>query len=86
MSAKFPRGGSRTFFSSKSICILGYFLKANVQNRDFFFFWGGGLLKFQICLGVCLIFQIFSGVRSKPTYDEKVRVPPPPFPVIKAFF
>ena len=38
------------------LCILGSFLKVNVQNGNIFFFLGGGgvLLKFPIFIGVCL--------------------------------
>ena len=36
-----------------------------------------GLLKFQLFLGVCLKFLIFFAGRE-PTYEEKMRVPPPP--------
>ena len=40
------------------------FLKVKVQNGDiliFFCFLGGGVLKFQRCFGVCLIFMIYFG-------------------------
>ena len=36
------------------LCILWSFLKVKVQNGNIF----GGLLKFQIFFGVCLIFLI----------------------------
>ena len=39
------------------ICLLGYFLKVNVQNGGYFW----GLLKFQILLGGRLKFLIFFG-------------------------
>ena len=44
MSAKFPRGGSRTFFSSKSINYLPYLLRQPLGKADFFhegLNWGG---------------------------------------------
>ena len=54
-------------FMTSFLCILGYFLKVNIQNGNSFFFGGGGggLLKFQIFLGVCLIFLIFLGGKQK---------------------
>ena len=43
------------------ICILGSFSKVNVQ-KGVFFFWGGGLLKFQILFwGALKIPDIFGG-------------------------
>ena len=60
-------------------CILGSFLKVNVQNRGYFF----GLLKFQILLGRLkfLIFFFWGGggwtvdAGPEPTYEEKIGVP-----------
>ena len=47
---------------------------------------GGGAKISDIFGGMPGHSNIF-GIRSKPTYEEKVRVPPtPPFPEIKPFF
>ena len=64
-----------TIFYGSFLCILGSFLKVNVQNGGYFF----GLLKFQIFFGVLEIPDIL-GVRidagPEPTYQEKMRAPP----------
>ena len=59
------------------LCILGSFLKVNVQNENIF-----AWQKILIFSG-CLIFPIFFWRQTvdagpNPTYEEKVRVPPPP--------
>ena len=59
------------------LCILGSFLKINVQNENSF-----AWQKFQIFFGV-LDNPILFGRQTvdawpNPTYEEKVRVPPPP--------
>ena len=58
------------------LCILGSFLKVNVQNENL------RGKKFKYFLGF-LIFPIFFWRHTvdagpNPTYEEKVRVPPPP--------
>ena len=45
------------YFLGSFIYILGLFLMVKVQNGNIF----GGLQKFQIYFGVCLIFMIFFG-------------------------
>ena len=59
------------------LCILGSFLKVNVQN-EIIFAWQ----KFQIFFVVLDILDIFwrqtVDAGPNPTYEEKVRVPPPP--------
>ena len=61
------------------LCILGSFLKINVQNENIF-----AWQKFQIFLGVLDITDFFwrqtVDAGPNPTYEEKVRVPPPPPP------
>ena len=58
-------------------CILGPFLKVNVQNENIF-----AWQKFQIFFGVLDIPDIFGrqtvDAGPNPTYEEKVRVTPPP--------
>ena len=67
---------SGLFLEIIPICISGSFLKAMVQNGSFFclfvcffvfcfIFFGGGLLKFQIFLGVCLMLLIFLRGKQK---------------------
>ena len=58
--------------------ILGSFLMVNVQNENIFL----RGKNFKYFLG-CLIFPTFSGNKTvdagpNPTYEEKVREPPPP--------
>ena len=58
------------------LCILGFFLKVNVQNESIF-----AWQKFKYFLG-CLIFPAMFwrqmvDAGPNPTYEEKVRVPPP---------
>ena len=62
--------------------VLGSFLKVKVQNGGYFW----GLVKFQILFwGAWNSWYFFCGgggwtvdARPEPTYEEKVRVPPPP--------
>ena len=60
------------------LCILGFFLKVNVQNENIF-----AWQKFQTFFGVLDIpVSIFFWRQTvdaglNPTYEEKVRVPPP---------
>ena len=58
-------------------CILGPFLKVNVQNENIF-----AWQKLLIFFGVLDIPDIFwrqtVDAGPNPTYEEKVRVPPPP--------
>ena len=59
------------------LCILGSFLKVNVQNENIF-----AWQKIQIFFGVLDIPNLFwrhtVDAGPNPTYEEKVRVPPPP--------
>ena len=61
------------------LCILGSFLKVNVQNEKIF-----AWQKIQIFFGVLDIPNFFwrhtVDAGPNPTYEEKVRVPPPPPP------
>ena len=64
------------------LCILGSFLKVNVQNENIF-----AWRKFQIFFGVLdrhipdiFWWQTAVDARPQSTYEEKVRVPPPPPP------
>ena len=63
------------------LCILGYFLKVNVQNENIF----RAAKISNIVLG-CLIFPMFLAANGSvdagpdPAYEENVRVPPPPPP------
>ena len=63
-------------FLGSFLCILGSYLKVNVQNGGYFW----GLLEFQIFFGVLEIPDIFLGLTEdagpEPTYEYKVRVPP----------
>ena len=62
------------------------FFKVKVQNGGYFF-WGGGLLKFQIFLGVLEIPFFLGGGgggggvngRCWARMKKKMRVPPPPW-------
>ena len=58
------------------LCILGSFLKVNVQNENIF-----AWQKFEIFFGVLDIPDFFwrqtVDAGPNPTYEEKVRVPPP---------
>ena len=60
------------------LCILGSFLKVNVQNENIF-----AWQKIQIFFGVLDIPNFFFGRHTvdawpNPTYEEKVRLTPPP--------
>ena len=59
------------------LCILGSFLKVKVQNENIF-----AWKKIQIFFGVIDIPDIFwrqtVDAGPNPTYEEKVRLPPPP--------
>ena len=59
------------------LCILGSFLKVNVQNENIF-----AWQKFKIFFGVLDIPDFFwrqtVDAGPNPTYEEKVRVPSPP--------
>ena len=61
------------------LCILGSFLKVNVQNENIF-----AWQKFKIFFGVLDITDFFWRQTvddgPNPRYEEKVRVPPPPPP------
>ena len=50
------------YFKGSFLCILGSFLKVNVQNGIFFFFLGGGGggPKISNIFWVCLLFLIYS--------------------------
>ena len=80
-------GGSsqnKTIFRGHFYAFWGSFFKVKVQNGGYF----GGLLKFQIFLGVLeipvfFLCVFFWGGRTvdagpEPKYEEKMRVPPPP--------
>ena len=69
---------------------FGVFFKVNVQNGVFF--WGGGggvaiisnilggflkFLFFFVCLFVCFFGGCTVDAGPEPTYEEKMRVPPP---------
>ena len=59
------------------LCILGSFLKVNVQNENI-----SAWQKLKIFFGVLDIPDFFwrqtVDAGPNPTYEEKVRVPPPP--------
>ena len=62
------------------LCILGSFLKVNVQNENIF-----AWQKNQIFLGVLdipnfIFWRHTVDAGPNPTYEEKVRAPPPPPP------
>ena len=61
------------------LCILGSFLKVNVQNENIF-----AWQKFEIFFGVLDVPDFFwrqtVDAGPNPTYEEKVRVPPSPPP------
>ena len=48
-------------FGGSFLCILGSFLKAKAQNGEYF----GGLLKFQIFLGMLVIFVLGGGLNRR---------------------
>ena len=66
------------YIQESFLCILGSFHKVKVQNGGKNF----RLVKFRIFFWGCLEFLIFLrgmvDAGPEPTYEEKMRVPPPP--------